>query len=210
MHQALKRVSILLVEPDEGLALEIQQMLLGHFPASPHLTSARDLEQGVAVLCSHQVELIVLNLASSDYKGLPAVRALRQLAPASALITVSTVADDALLMGAIRDGAHEALLWPPPSAPDLHSAMGRAMIRAVLHQDERTLALSKLAHDLNNAMTSINGFADILLARLPADDPARRSAEQIKRAGTRAAALVKSLASPIERTPEPLIVDPAA
>ena len=59
-------------------------------------------------------------------------------------------------------------------------------------------AIAQLVHDLNNAMTAINGFADILLARLPADEPTRTCAEQIRKAGTRATALVNRLAHQAE------------
>jgi len=53
----------------------------------------------------------------------------------------------------------------------------------------------------DNALTSINGFADTLLTRLPADEPARTCAETIKQAGVRAVALVNTLAPPIESSP---------
>lgn len=61
--------------------------------------------------------------------------------------------------------------------------------------------MPELTHALNNAMTSTNGFADILLARLPANDPARACAEQIKLSGKRAAALVQELRTPHESAP---------
>jgi signal transduction histidine kinase len=70
-----------------------------------------------------------------------------------------------------------------------------------VQQAELSPVLSKLVHDLNNAITSINGFADLLLTRLPLDEPTRASAEQIRKAGTRAAALVKALAPPPKSSP---------
>ncbi|NJN36047.1 MAG: hypothetical protein HC794_02115 [Nitrospiraceae bacterium] len=48
---------------------------------------------------------------------------------------------------------------------------------------------------MNNALTSINGFTDILLARLPAEEAPHRCAEQIKESCDRAAILVRDLAS---------------
>lgn len=51
----------------------------------------------------------------------------------------------------------------------------------------------KVIHDLNNAITAINGFADILLSRLPADAQDRVRVEQITKAGARAAALLHTL-----------------
>jgi len=54
--------------------------------------------------------------------------------------------------------------------------------------------VSKLTHDLNNALMSINGFTDILLACLPADESPHRCAEQIKDSCDRASLLTKDLA----------------
>ena len=45
-----------------------------------------------------------------------------------------------------------------------------------------------VAHDFNNLLTVINGMADLVLAGLAEDDPARRDITQIRLAGDRAAA----------------------
>ncbi len=50
-----------------------------------------------------------------------------------------------------------------------------------------------VAHDFNNMLTAINGYADLLLLELPAADPLRMNAEEIKKAGNRAADLVRQL-----------------
>ena len=59
---------------------------------------------------------------------------------------------------------------------------------------------TRLRHDFNILITSLNGFANILLTRLAPDDPARPCVEQIRKAGTRAAMLVNSL-SPLSDAP---------
>ena len=58
--------------------------------------------------------------------------------------------------------------------------------------DDRPGALDALAHDLNNLLTTIVGGADLLLASLP-DGQERQDAEEIGRAGRRAADLVRRL-----------------
>jgi two-component system, cell cycle sensor histidine kinase and response regulator CckA len=52
---------------------------------------------------------------------------------------------------------------------------------------------SGLAHDFNNLLTAIIGHCDILLRRLPEQEPARRGIEEIRIAGERAAGLTRQL-----------------
>jgi hypothetical protein len=57
---------------------------------------------------------------------------------------------------------------------------------------DETPAPPRLIHDLNNLLTSINGFADLLLNQLTPDHPARMGVEHIRLAGKRAATLLKA------------------
>jgi two-component system cell cycle sensor histidine kinase/response regulator CckA len=50
-----------------------------------------------------------------------------------------------------------------------------------------------IAHDFNNMLTAINGYSDLILKTLPADNPLRRNVEEIKKAGTRSAELTQQL-----------------
>ncbi len=50
-----------------------------------------------------------------------------------------------------------------------------------------------IAHDFNNLVQAIGGYTEILLRQLRDDDPLRRNAEEIKKAGDRAAALTRQL-----------------
>ena len=73
----------------------------------------------------------------------------------------------------------------------------RKRIEAQLHHAQKMESVGQLAagvaHDFNNLLTVINGYAGLLADQLPPDLPQRGQAEQILRAGERAAELTAQL-----------------
>jgi PAS domain S-box-containing protein len=68
-----------------------------------------------------------------------------------------------------------------------------------------------VAHDFNNLLTVINGFTDLLLAAVPADDPNRAMLDAVRDAGDRAAALTGQLLTFSRRAViEAKVLDPNA
>ncbi len=88
----------------------------------------------------------------------------------------------------------------------------RNSLEAQLRQSQKMEAIGRLAggitHDFNNILAVVNGYSDMLLARLEPDSAHRSSVEAIKDAGQRARTLTTQLLSFTRQQPlEPTTVD---
>jgi PAS domain S-box-containing protein len=73
----------------------------------------------------------------------------------------------------------------------------KQLLAEKLHQAQKMEAIgvlaSSIAHDLNNILTGIVSYPDLLLARIDPDDPMRPALEMIRTAGSKAAKIVQGL-----------------
>jgi PAS domain S-box-containing protein len=79
----------------------------------------------------------------------------------------------------------------------LFDITARKRLEEQLIQAQKMEAVGRLAggiaHDFNNSLTSISGYAELLINKLDADDPLRRYAREVMKAADRAAGLTKRL-----------------
>jgi signal transduction histidine kinase len=73
----------------------------------------------------------------------------------------------------------------------LKTAEGRLLQAAKLEAVGRLAG--GVAHDFNNLLGVIMGYADLMLKRLPAEEPLRRNVQEIQKAAERASGLTKQL-----------------
>src|SRR5881296_734234 len=88
-----------------------------------------------------------------------------------------------------RSPKRRARAGPGPSTGTTHAEQ----VQLAQRMETMGRLASGLAHDFNNLLTAILGQCEILLRRLPAEEPARSGIEEIRTAGERAAALTRQL-----------------
>src|SRR3990167_5755597 len=170
--------SILLLESDVPLAGTLDVWVRTHVAEPLTVPSVHTLPDALAYLHAHRVDLLLADETAAR-NGL---RAIHTAAPATAVIGLVMQPDESVLLHMLRQGAHEALSLHPSAETDHARMIERALVRVngragILKSVEPrlgpTTAPPRLIHDLNNLLTSINGFADLLLNQLAPDHPAR-------------------------------------
>lgn len=203
-----KPTSIVFIGPEVPLAGTFGAWLHLHFAEPLTIHSVHTVADALAYLRSHRVDLVLVDEAAARTE----LRTIHTVSPATAVIGLVMQREESVLQQALRQGAHEVLCLLLSADADhlrtIERALARVNGRAGILNDAASRPCSvpaapQLIHDLNNQLTSINGFADLLLSRLAPDDPARMSAEQISLAGKRATTLLKAHApaSPVPAAP---------
>lgn len=168
-----------------------------HFAEPLTVASVTTVPDALVYLRSHRVDLIFVDEATARTE----LRRIHSASPATPIIGLVMKMDEPVQLLMLRQGVHEVLCLLPSTDADQVRTIERALARVngragLLKSGEPcpdiAAAPPRVIHDLNNLLTSITGFADLLLAQLPTDNPARRGAEQIRLAGRRATALLKA------------------
>jgi signal transduction histidine kinase len=164
------------------------------------------------------LERQVWDIVISDYEmphfgGFEALQLLKDSAHDVPFILVSAVVSEDMAVAAMKAGAHDYIMkrnlarLAPAIERELHEAqtrVARKVAEEALRQSEEQLrqaqkleAVGRLAagvaHDFNNFLTAITGHSELLLRQMGADDPLRKSAEQIEKVAYMAATLTRQL-----------------
>ena len=170
---------------------------------------ARRLADARALLADSDYDAIILDLHLPDSEKEATVPAIRQVAPAVPIVVLTGSSDERFGVEAVGQGAQEYLL---KSEALVDTVLERAIRYAIARLDaerdlrdtrEQLLQAQKMesigrlaggiAHDLNNVLTAIFAFGNLVFESLNPDDPAYEDMREVLRASRRAESITRQL-----------------
>jgi len=203
-----KRRKILLIEDNPGDVRLIREMLTEVPGVSWELESTGRLSTGLEYLGKQQPDIILLDLGLPDSQGLETLGKICSKTTTVPIVVLTGLDDEAIANQAVHKGAQDylskddingRLLWRV-----MRYAMERKRMEAEKGEIERRAQLasrlasigelaSGAAHEINNPLTGVIGYAQLLLARKDIPKDIRHDVEIINEGAQRVANIVKKL-----------------
>lgn len=199
----LLRILFIEDSPDDA-ELEANELRKGGLAfTSRRVHSRADLERA---LKEFSPDLIISDYAIPGMDGLKALQMVRGVSPEVPFIFVSGTIGEERAIESLKNGATDYVV--KGQLGSLVAKVHRAMKEVEEHAEHRHLeqqlrqaqkmeAVGRLAggiaHDFNNLLTVINGYGQLISDCLPPKHSLRANAEEILRAGERAATLTRQL-----------------
>src|SRR5213592_2219512 len=207
-----KPLRVLFADDSENDVLMLLRVLrkAGYEPVYERVSSAAPMREA---LLRQAWDVVISDYEMPGFGGFEALQILKESGHDLPFILVSAVVNEETAVAAMKAGAHDYIMkrklarLGPAVERELREAQTRVARKAAeqalrqseeqLRQAQKMEAVGRLAagvaHDFNNILTVITGHSELLLRQLAADDPRRKSAEQIEKTAYMAAALTRQL-----------------
>src|SRR5580658_3212283 len=147
--------TILLIENDREQTALISAMFDDQGSHSFKLTHVECLADAETYLARQPVDIVLLDLGSTDPKAPDAVSRMRAVAPRVPIVLLSSLDDEAKAIQAIHEGAQDYLIKGQIEPHKLMRALGNAV--------ERTTNQEILTDEKDRAQATLNSIADALI-----------------------------------------------
>jgi PAS domain S-box-containing protein len=104
-----------------------------------------------------------------------------------------TLFEEEAVISPVRDATGGVVSYVAVKRDVTQERRKEEQVRRALRMEAVAKLAGGIAHDFNNLLTAVIGYADLLILQLPDGSQSRRHAEEIKRAGARAANLTRQL-----------------
>ena len=188
---------LILVIDDDAVFRSMAQEALE--PAGYEVLQALDGELGLEMLGSRAVEAVICDLVLPGLDGVDVLRRARAVRPHALRLLISAHGTYESTLRAINEARVHACLAKPLDFDDLRTRLSALRSeRSSLVQAERLAAVGQLigglAHELNNPLTAVTGFTELLLLDIE-NEAQRADLEKILLASRRAGRIVKNLSA---------------
>jgi PAS domain S-box-containing protein len=150
-------MKILLVEDNPGDALLIREMLADAGRHTFALERVAKLTDGLALLARGEVDLILLDLDLPDSHGLDTFISVHHQAPDVPVVILTGLADDALAITAVREGAQDYLF-----KNEITPALLQRSMRYATERKHAELAVQAERKKLFSLLNSLPAFVHLL------------------------------------------------
>jgi len=200
-------VSLLLVEDNPGDRRLILEMLAEAGDVTFDLQHAERLQSALKSLGQTGVELILLDLGLPDSQGLDTLRKVHARAPEIPIVVLTGLDDEMVGVQAINEGAQDYLIKGQVDTNLLKRTIRYAIERKQAEERERRLQMQLslsnrlaslglmvegIAHEINNPLASVIGFAQVL-AHEDIPENTRRDLKTIADSAQRVADIMNNL-----------------
>ncbi len=172
-----KHISILLVEDNSGDRRLISEMLAEASNVTFDVKYADRLQAAMEYLGQNRVEVILLDLGLPDSQGLETLRKTYAQVSETPIVVLTGLNDEMIGAQAFNEGAQDYLIKGQVDTHLLRRTIRYAIERKQAEERERRLQLQLnlsnrlaslglmvegIAHEINNPLTSVIGFAQML------------------------------------------------
>lgn len=177
-----KLISILLIEDNPGDRRLISEMLAEASANEPGIgfdvQYADRLQLAIEYLGQHRVEVILLDLGLPDSQGLDTLKRVYSEVPELPIVVLTGLNDELIGVQAVNKGAQDYLIKGQVDTHLLRRTIRYAIERKQAEERERRLQLQLnlssrlaslglmvegIAHEINNPLSSVIGFAQMLM-----------------------------------------------
>src|SRR3954471_6426898 len=200
-------IRILLVDADDEYARLVgSQLSASSVPMC--MSRVGSVSAAMLALDDGAYDAVLLDLGLPDSDGLSTIDCFQATGNVLPLIVLTATDDEAMAGQAVQRGAQDYLVKSRTDGELLQRSIRYACERAEWRRDvirreaemrqaHKMEAIGRLAgggaHDFNNVLTAIFGYADLLLDQIPPEDSRHGDVQEIRRAAERAAALTRQL-----------------